>query len=637
MRIGQRGKMTAATLFMATIFCGTLCAQMLDFIGKRISATFHGASSVPPGNGDGLIFFADQDRAGDPQVEVPVLRTRANLVLLDVVVTNHERPVKGLPPQSFRVLDNGHEQVIKNVEEYDATGLSPQALPIHLPAHTYSNVSRSPVNGTLNVLLLDALNTPAQDQSYVRNEMLKYLDNVPSGTPMAVFTLTSRLRLIQGFTENAAHLRAALNGAKAGPKESVLLTDQNEQEAAQQYATGDTDSAESLRQFLADTSAMQDDLRVQTTVEAMQQLARYLGGIEGRKNLIWLSGSFPLNLDPDLSLRDPFGTQRDFTDRLKETSSLLAASRVAVYPVDVRGVFPPSIFSASSSGSAFTRGAGGRGRGSSASRPHPLATSVSQSGARTTAEHSTMTMIAEQTGGMPFYGTNALQEAATRAIEHGTHYYTLSYAPTQLDNKFHRIEVKLSDNDYHLAYRHTYFARKNSPRKITDSNALINPNSGPLQRGAPPSSQIVFSARILPAGDPELKSLNPSGGPAGLMADQFHGRATRYFINYSIDLKTISIDKASDDRHIDLELVAIAYNADGRVLNVSDNPIKLSWHASDDKALLQHGLPTRQEIDIPAGEVYLRLGVYDLANQYLGTMEVPLKVALASSPAPLHR
>jgi hypothetical protein len=121
------------------------------------------------------------------------------------------------------------------------------------------------------------------------------------------------------------------------------------------------------------------------------------------------------------------------------------------------------------------------------------------------------------------------------------------------------------------------------------------------------------------------------------MADQFHGRATRYFINYSIDLKTISIDKASDDRHIDLELVAIAYNADGRVLNVSDNPIKLSWHASDDKALLQHGLPTRQEIDIPAGEVYLRLGVYDLANQYLGTMEVPLKVALASSPAPLHR
>lgn len=633
MRICQPGKIIAATLLMATIFCGTLSAQMMDLIGKTISGTLHGASGLPPGNGDGLIFFADQDRAGDPQVEVPVLRTRSNLVLLDVVVTSHGRPVKSLPPQSFRVLDNGHEQVIKHVEEYDAADSSQQALQINLPAHTYSNVSRSAVNGTLNVLLLDALNTPAQDQSYVRNEMLKYLDNLPSGTRIAVFTLTSRLRLIQGFTDNVAHLRASLSSAKAGPNESVLLADQNEQEFAQEYAAGGTDSAESLRQFLADTSAMQDDIRIATTLDAMQQLARYLGGIEGRKNLIWLSGSFPLNLDPDLSLRDPFGAQRDYADRLRETSYLLAANRIAVYPVDARGVLPPNIFNASSSGATFTR-TGGRSRGSSAARQHPLAASVSGSSAEATAEHATMTLIAEQTGGMPFYGTNALQEAASKALEHGAHYYTLSYSPVQLDNKFHRIEVKLSDNGYHLAYRHVYFARKNSPRKATDPNALISPNSGPLQRGAPSSSQIIFSARILPAGDPELKNRVPSSGPAGLMADQMHGRATRYFIDYDLDLKTISVDKVSDQRHIDLELVAIAYGADGRALNISDNPIKLSWLASDDKALLQHGLPARQEIDIPAGEVYLRLCVYDLANQYLGTMEVPLKVAVVKVQLP---
>lgn len=35
------------------------------------------------------------------------------------------------------------------------------------------------------------------------------------------------------------------------------------------------------------------DSRVRTTIQALQQLARYLGGIPGRKNLVWFSGSFP--------------------------------------------------------------------------------------------------------------------------------------------------------------------------------------------------------------------------------------------------------------------------------------------------------------------------------------------------------
>jgi hypothetical protein len=43
--------------------------------------------------------------------------------------------------------------------------------------------------------------------------------------------------------------------------------------------------------------------------------------------------------------------------------------------------------------------------------------------------------------------------------------------------------------------------------------------------------------------------------------------------------------------------------------------------------IMQTGLPLHQEIDIPNGEVYLRLGVHDLATDRVGSIEIPLRVS----------
>jgi hypothetical protein len=80
------------------------------------------------------------------------------------------------------------------------------------------------------------------------------------------------------------------------------------------------------------------------TLDALKQLSGYLGGIPGRKNLIWFSGSFPVNLDPGLTLNNEFSATRVYAEQVKETSDLLAASRVAAYPIDARGLFPSSVF-----------------------------------------------------------------------------------------------------------------------------------------------------------------------------------------------------------------------------------------------------------------------------------------------------
>ena len=90
--------------------------------------------------------------------------------------------------------------------------------------------------------------------------------------------------------------------------------------------------------------AGQTAMRMNLTGDAMQQLARYLTGMPGRKNLIWFSGSFPLqffavvdNVANGGGITPTIQATGSFEKQMKETADMLVAARVAVYPVDVRG------------------------------------------------------------------------------------------------------------------------------------------------------------------------------------------------------------------------------------------------------------------------------------------------------------
>jgi len=75
----------------------------------------------------------------------------------------------------------------------------------------------------VNLLLLDALNTPMKDQAYVRQQLLAYLNATPPGTRIAIFGLTNQLTILQGFTSDPELLKA-VTSSKLG-KNSPLLQD----------------------------------------------------------------------------------------------------------------------------------------------------------------------------------------------------------------------------------------------------------------------------------------------------------------------------------------------------------------------------------------------------------------------------
>jgi VWFA-related protein len=609
-----------------------------------------------------------QERAANPQAasstqsvgqgpatrEAPVARSVARLVVVDVVVSDDGKPVKGLAQQAFHLSEDGREQSLKVFEEHNSADASQiQNIPA-LPANIYTNFPETTVTAAANVLLLDALNTPAKDQMYVRQQMIEYLKTIPTGSRIAIFTLASRLRMVEGFTSDRRVLLAALNNKKNGATESPLLDDPNDASVtnlntnmqAMTQAIGDSSQVmDSLAQFQADLSAFQMDLRVQMTLDALKELAEYLGGIPGRKNLIWFSGSFPINLDPDSTLGNEFSPARQYADRLKTTGDLLAAERVAVYPVDARGLFPSSVFNAGNPNSSYSGvstsppggqsggGAGAGGRrprlpsGGNSSNPNSFARDSAKFAQTTAAEHATMQQIAEETGGHAYYDTNGIKDAVASAIESGEKYYTLAYTPSDanFDGKFRKIEVKFAgDKKYRLAYRPGYFA--DAPDAHT-SDTPLSATASAIQRGAPASSEILFKVRVLPSDDPSLKGLQSQPGPAGALADHLHPPVKRYWIDYAADMHQVAANAGMDGLyHASLEFVALAYDRDGKTLNVTARAVKLNLQPAQYERVMQVGMPLHQEIDVPAGEVYLRLAVHDLTTDRIGSMEIPLRV-----------
>ena len=163
-----------------------------------------------------------------PETETPLTTLKLNVrtVLVDVVVTDKDnRAVPGLQKEDFQVLEDGKPQTISFFEPNFASDASAasSASGSRLPQNTFSNIPPVPPNNSVNVLLMDGLNTQLADQANVHKQMVRYLANIPPGIRIGVFLLSERLRIIQGFTQDSGLLRSSIAKFAANPNTSALL------------------------------------------------------------------------------------------------------------------------------------------------------------------------------------------------------------------------------------------------------------------------------------------------------------------------------------------------------------------------------------------------------------------------------
>jgi VWFA-related protein len=564
----------------------------------------------------------------------PTLKTKARLVLVDVVATNDKGdPVSGLHKDDFQILEDRTPQTISSFEEHRGAPIKQIELP-PLPAHVYTNFPLVQAADSINVILLDALNTPTRDQTYVRSQMLKYLKTIPPNTRVAIFTLASQLRMLQGVTTDSAELVGAINSAEttqsallpsdvendANQRRVDFLTQENQGPPPKTLALAAVDPVQAAKQFMADTAAFQTEQRIGITLEALQQLARYLWTVPGRKNVIWFSGSFPTAIFADPDLPDPFNIAITFRDEIRRTSDLLSSAHLAIYPIAAEGLSSDAIYQAN--GAEI-----GEKRPSMAMRDQ---VKQLQSGETSRdLNHISMEELAKDTGGQAFYNTNGLNGALAHVINNGTRYYSLAYSPTNtaMDGKFRRIQVRLINGKALLAYRRGYYADDVASILSAGQKPDSNPLLPLIGRNMPDYTQILYKVLVQP--------LNPqpaAGAPNIGSNVDLHGPFTRFGVDFAISVRDLKLEPASDGaQHGNIEIMLAAYDRAGKPLNlvITQGEVKLS--AQEYAAVQRGGLQIHKEIDVPKQYVFLRTGVYDLRASTAGTLGMPLTDAVVTA------
>jgi VWFA-related protein len=595
-----------------------------------------------------LAAFALGTTAWLPAQQAPepsyTLRTGTQLVIVDVVVNDAKgNPVSGLKKSDFTILENNKPQAISSFEAHvpasaQQTANTP-ATPT-LPRGYFTNFSPAQDHTALNVLLLDSLNTPLVDQSFARDQLRQFLKKSPSSTRIAVFGLTTHLILLQGFTSDPELLRVAIE-KKPGSASPLLDDPTGSGISASQLSDtlssmGSTPDMEmvlaNVQDFEAKQQAFKLQLREQYTLDAINQLCRYLAGIPGRKNLIWFSGSFPLNLMPQGTSGDPFGSASLSADEFRETTNLLTLARVAVYPVDSRGLTSSSAFSAANTGGNYAR------------RPDQMQADYSNSLQQTDEEHNTMRQMAAASGGRAFVDTNGLSQAVAKVVGAGSNYYTLAYSPSETkgDGTFRQIQVKLPAGDYNLEFRHGYYAAESSAKAGTATQpAQVEADLAPsartmaaaMMRGGPDPTQITMKVRVLPAiAQTEDKlATNNVLNPDAKVAGPYH----RYSVDILADPSMIRFVPTPDGHHLSaLQFETYVYSDKGQLIDIVDDRAHAKLTADAYTQMLRRGVMWHQEVSVPAkGEFYFRIGIHDLTTNFVGAVELPVSSVSSLPPS----
>jgi VWFA-related protein len=519
------------------------------------------------------------------------IRTNSRLVMVDVVVTDKKGgPVTGLKAEDFTAEENGKKQKISVFVPPGATN-KPAGTP--LPPGVLSNHPEnvSPA-GVPTVLLLDA-NSQFKDQSYARSQMLKYvLEQGGSGRPIAVITLTDRLRVLQQFTSDPQVLLTAIKNLR--PEQPILQP--GAAPPASAVSSGDTGGGPGANLSLLIANAQAEiagfqnlqvgyvlERRTVITIEAMRSLARMLGGLPGRKNVVWLTADFPFDLHPeDRNVSDeellgdlPSVRQKSVStiaagslaaqgrelhgQEIRDAEWQLASAGVAIYPVDIRGIMVTGI-------------------------------DVANTG--------TMQEIAAETGGKAYTNQNDIKLGIALAASDEKASYSIGYYPEnkKWDGKYRTIKVKVAQGDTQVRHRKGYYAvdptleKGHNPEQ--DVSAALDVNA--------PATQISFMAQSKPTDPGKMRVI------------------------FLIDAHTLTAEETGGNRKMNVTMYASVYDRNGKNLATRTTKVDRAFDAATYQQILDKGMLVPVDIDIPAGGKELRLAVLDNKTGLIGTVNGPL-------------
>lgn len=602
--------MPAKWSFAIVALC--LCSAM--FVVDR--AVSQSAPSAPPAQRSGA------RQAGSAQSGY-VLKVTTRLVTVDVTATDsHGNPVRDLKPEDLQIFEEHKaQQKIEHFEYFEklkaagATDTSTSEL--RKRANLISNqLPLDQLKIPPTVLLADSLNTQTSSQQQGHAHMLQLLRTLPPDTPIAVFLLGSSLKILQGFTSDGRLLRAALDQAVVGTTTMKDPRDDRnsasnfvvETNGGMDFGLGIASSVGELQDYEKEEYAMNFDLRAKETLGALAQIGQYLSGIPGRKNLIWVSESFPISIAPDPDTgNNSFAGIRDFADQVKTVANALTDAQVAVYPMDVLGLQANQSFSPSQN----------------VSLPQPMMTGpkmaarLNHEDTERVQDQGTMDELAQDTGGKACKNSNDLAGCVMTALKDSSSYYEMSFYPQNVnwDGRFHKILVKTSRPGVKLTYRRGYYAldAASLAKKQQPEDHLRQACADLL-----PSTAIPLTVQPLLPGPSE----NPQGG-----------------LQYMLMISAAGLASAQegDKYSLNVRLADCEFAQKATIFKFNERELSKTVSADVYRSWQPAGIPDRVALMPAADTRRIRFVVLDVSSGLTGAIDVPVlpsEIAKAAPPSP---
>lgn len=501
----------------------------------------------------------------------PVFQSNTSLVQITVIVSGRGgKPVTGLNIENFSLQANGQLRPISVFSINDnRVPTAPVTAAASSGRRVYTNQTSHPPQ--MVVVLFDPFDSAGGMQyasgqptfnstlsfTWARERALHYLETLPPNEDVALYGLDSGLHLLADFTTDRTRLVAALKGyhpvaptfnVGAGPPTDVP-GDFN----------GSNGSAASS--FAATRLAHHR----QITFQALTRIAAHLAAYPGRSSLVWMLSSPPLS------------------GSLVE-AALGYNNRIAVYPVDVRGLLAREGVEAVSGNDSPDDGL------SLAAAAARLAVQPIGQGA--------MLQIADTTGGRAYINTNDIGGAIAQAAQDSAYSYTLGfYLPSKdVDHRFHKLHVSLHGVKHaEVRYPHGFWASSTGGAARTRSIALLAALDNPGQAMAVP-----LTAKLKP---------DPNGGTA-LLAD--------------IGLAHVTFQTEDGYHDAAVLVVVLVQDLKGNFLGGSQKLLHLHCPDTQFPALLRTGLRVGQSLTPIPGATQIRLLAEDATSGLVGSLIVPL-------------
>lgn len=522
-----------------------------------------------------------QEANGSQSPTGPVVRSTTRLVKLSVVVHDkHGNPITGLTKDDFTILDKKKPQKVQVFFTRTTEPLGHSQEP--LPADTFSNrMADQSAPSSATVILLDGLNTRFSDVAYARAQIVKFLLQIRPQDRVALYTLGTDLTLVHDFTSDATSLLASLQ--KAGLLKAPLQKDPTAVGTSGTAAAPErlsvrlgTPNPNMLDPFLKSINRDEKEFvfvdTIGRTIQALKEIGNHVALLPGRKNLIWVSGSFVQTSGlQDVELNTPDGSML-FTTGVDSVANTLNNASLVVYPVDARGLF------------AYPANPG---------------------------EFEAMDAVAQRTGGRAFYNSNDIFGAIRKAIDDSLVSYELGYYPevAKWDGSFHKIRVQVKRPGASVRTREGYFAL--SDPKITPEvhkSLLAGAMTNLLE-----ADGIGITVHVKkPPSDAVERHLS---------------------ISLVLNSSDLSVESRDGKWNGGLDTMLVQLDVKGVVLGATDDAIEFHLTPEKYKQMAEYGLSYKEDSAIMPGASEVRVVVRDASSGKVGAVKVPLAKYMPANKA----